>query len=153
LNSRGVPVAAVWATGLVGGLAFFASTVGDQKIYQILYNASGLTGFLIWLGIAICHLRFRKAWVAQGRSVADLKFKSRMYPVGTWMSLVLFVVVVFGANIGIFQAEVFSWFDFITSYATLPAFVLLYLGHKWVNKTRVVPLQDCNFEMDDPKGR
>jgi len=27
-------------------------------------------------------------------------------------------------------------------------FVLLYLGHKYWNKTRVVPLKDCNFEMD-----
>ncbi|MFV8075261.1 amino acid permease, partial [Enterobacter cloacae complex sp.6730661] len=56
INARGVPVAAVWATGLVGALAFFASIVGAQKFYQLLYNASGLTGFIIWLGIAICHL-------------------------------------------------------------------------------------------------
>lgn len=149
LNRRGVPVAAVWATGLVGALAFFASTVGDQKIYQIFYNASGLTGFMIWLGIAICHLRFRKAWVAQGRKLSDLKFRSMVYPYGPWLALVLFVVVILGANIGVFQAPVFSWFDFITSYLMIPAFLLLYFGHKFVNKTRVVPLQDCNFEVDE----
>ncbi|MBV8468264.1 MAG: amino acid permease [Burkholderiaceae bacterium] len=149
LNRRGVPVAAVWATGLVGALAFFASTVGDQKIYQIFYNASGLTGFMIWLGIAICHLRFRKAWVAQGRKLSDLKFKSKLYPYGPWLALVLFVVVILGANIGVFQAPEFSWFDFITSYLMLPAFLLLYFGHKLVNKTRVVPLQDCNFSAEE----
>jgi lysine-specific permease len=153
LSASGVPVAAVWATGLVGALAFFASTVGDQKIYQILYNASGLTGFLIWLGIAICHLRFRKAWLAQGRRLDELKFRSRVHPVGTWLSLSLFVIVLFGANIGIFQAEVFSWFDFVTSYAIIPAFVLLYLGHKWRNKTRVVPLAACRLDMDEGPSR
>ena len=62
--------------GLVGALAFLASTVGEQKIYQMLYNASGLTGFIIWLGIAICHLRFRRAWAAQGRTLDQLKFRA-----------------------------------------------------------------------------
>jgi lysine-specific permease len=146
VNRRGVPTAAVWATAVIGALAFFASTVGEQKIYQLLYNASGLTGFIIWLGIAICHLRFRKAWVAQGRRIEDLKFRARFFPIGPWASLVLFVVVLFGANIGVFQAEVFSWFDFISSYILIPVALLLYLGHKFWHKTRLVPLKACDFE-------
>jgi len=145
-NARGVPVAAVWATGLVGATAFLANAVGGQKIYQLLYNASGLTGFIIWVGIALCHLRFRRAWVAQGRRIEDLKFRSRMYPYGTWIALALFLVVVFGANIGVFQTPEFSWFDFITNYAMIPLFLALYLGHKWVKKTRVVPLGQCDFK-------
>jgi len=145
VNQRGVPTTALWVTALIGALAFFASTVGEQKIYQLLYNASGLTGFIIWLGIAICHLRFRRAWVAQGRRLEDLKFRARFYPLGPWAALVLFVVVLFGANIGVFQAEIFSWFDFISSYILIPIAVLLYLGHKVWKKTRLVPLQDCNF--------
>jgi amino acid permease len=146
LNRSGVPVAALLCTGLVSALAFFSTQVGDKKIYQLLYNASSLTGFLIWLGIAICHLRFRKAWVAQGRSLQDLKFKSKFYPYGPWLALVLFLVVLFGANISVFQAEVFSWFDFITGYLMIPVFVLLYLGHKYLNKTHLVALKDCNFD-------
>ncbi|MDP9011387.1 MAG: amino acid permease [Pseudomonadota bacterium] len=148
LNRRGVPIAALCATGLVSALAFFSTLVGDQKIYQLLYNASSLSGFLIWLGIAICHLRFRKAWVAQGRSPEELKFKARFYPYGPWLAVVLFLVVLFGANIGVFQTPVFSWFDFITGYLIIPGFILFYLGHKYWNKTRVIPLKDCNFEMD-----
>ncbi len=148
LNGRGVPVPALLATGLVSALAFFSTIVGEQKIYQLFYNASSLSGFLIWLGIAICHLRFRRAWVAQGRSVDDLKFKSKFYPYGPWLALILFVVVLFGANIGVFQTPVFSWFDFVTGYLMIPVVVLLYLGHKWRNKTRLVPLKDCNFELE-----
>jgi lysine-specific permease len=150
VNRRGVPVPALLVTGLVSALAFFSTFVGEHKIYQIFYNASSLTGFLIWLGIAVCHLRFRKAWVAQGRSLDDLKFKSKLYPYGPWLALILFLVVLFGANIGVFQAPVFSWFDFITGYLILPIFVLLYLVHKWRNKTHVVPLLECNFDPDSP---
>jgi lysine-specific permease len=109
-----------------------------------------LSGFIIWLGIAVCHLRFRAAWVAQGRSLDDLKFKSKFYPYGPWIALVLFLVVLFGANINVFEAPVFSWFDFITGYLILPIFALLYLVHKWRNKTHVVPLLECNFDPDSP---
>jgi lysine-specific permease len=148
LNVRGVPVTALLATGLVSALAFFSTLVGDQKIYQIFYNASGLSGFLIWLGIAVCHLRFRKAWVAQGHSLDELTFKARFYPYGPWLAVLLFLVVLFGANIRVFQTPQFSWFDFITSYLMIPAFVALYLGHKAWNKTRLVPLMDCNLGLD-----
>jgi lysine-specific permease len=148
VNRRGVPVLALLATGLVSALTFFSTVVGDQKIYQILYNASSMTGFLIWLGIAVCHLRFRRAWVAQGRSVDDLKFKSKFYPYGPWLALILFLAVLFGANISVFQAPVFSWFDFIAGYLMIPVFVALYVFHKYWNKTRLVALKECNFELD-----
>ena len=99
LNRRGVPVAALWATGLVSALAFFSTAVGDQKICRFSTMPSSLSGFLIWLGIAVCHLRFRQAWVAQGRSLDDLKFKAKFFPYGPWIALILFVTVLFGANI------------------------------------------------------
>jgi lysine-specific permease len=148
LNRRGVPVTALWATGLVSALAFFSTFVGDQKIYQLFYNASSLSGFLIWLGIAICHLRFRKAWLAQGRSLNDLKFKAKFYPYGPWLAVILFVAVLFGANIGVFQTPVFSWFDFITGYLMIPGFIAFYVGHKYWNKTSLIPVKECNFDVD-----
>ena len=86
--------------------------------------------------------------MAQGRSVADLKFKSKFFPYGPWLALILFLVVLFGANIGVFQTPVFSWFDFITDYLIIPVVLVLYLGHKIINKTHVVPLKDCNFDPD-----
>jgi len=147
-NRRGVPVRAVCATGVVGALAFLSFAMGGQKIYQLLYNASGLTGFLIWLGIALSHLRFRRAWLAQGRRLEDLKFLSPFYPYAPWIAVALFLVVLLGANVGVFLAPEFSWFDFVSSYAILPVFLALYIGHKVVNKTSVVPLSECNFEAD-----
>jgi lysine-specific permease len=148
LSRRGVPIPALCMTGVVSVLAFFSSAVGTQKIYQALYNTASLSGFVIWLGVAICHLRFRRAWLAQGRSLQDLKFRSRFYPAGPWLAILLFTVVLFGANISVFQAPVFSWFDFITSYAIIPLFLALYAGHKLRHKTRVVALKDCDFEQE-----
>ena len=148
VNGRGVPVLAVCATGLVGALAFLASVVGQQKIYQLLYNASGLSGFLIWLGIALSHLRFRRAWVAQGRPLSELKFRAPFYPYAPWLAVVLFVVVLFGANSGVFLAPVFSWYEFLWSYATLLAFLVLFLGYKLIKRTRFVALKESNLQAD-----
>jgi lysine-specific permease len=145
LNARGVPAFAIVLTALVSALTFFSSMVGDQKIYQVFYNASSLSGFMIWLGIAICHLRFRRAWIAQGRSVHDLKFKARFYPYGTWLALIVFVIVILFANLSVFQTPIFSWFDFITGYVMIPVIVGLYIFHKVRHATRLVPLKDCDL--------
>jgi lysine-specific permease len=150
LNRRGVPAVALMITALVSALTFFSSMIGDQKIYQLLYNASSLSGFLIWFGIAVCHIRFRRAWLAQGRRIEDLKFSAKFYPYGTWLALIMFVVVILGANYSIFQAQPFSWFDFVTSYVMLPVYIALYLIHKYHYKTRLVSLRDCDFGADCP---
>lgn len=150
LNRRGVPAIALMATALVSLLTFFSSMVGDQKIYQMLYNASSLNGFLIWFGIAVCHVRFRHALTAQGRRVEDLKFRARFYPWGTWLALITFVIVILGANYGVFQTSPFSWFDFVTEYIMLPIYVGLFLGHKLWNRTRFVPLAQCDFGPGSP---
>jgi len=149
VNKRGVPINALYATTIVACSAFFASLIGDGKIYYILYNASGITAFFAWLGIGICHYRFRKAYIAQGRDLKDLKFKAKFYPYGPIISIIICVVVIFGANIWIFQAEIFSWFDFITNYICIPIFVCLYFGYKFIKKTKIVPLQECDFEFKE----
>lgn len=149
LNKRGVPTNALILTAVVASTAFLASLVGDGKIYYILYNLSGITIFIAWLGIAVCHYRFRKAYVAQGRKIEDLKYKAVWYPFGPIFALILCVVVLFGANIWVFKAATFSWFDFITNYGIILVVIGFYLGYKIVNKTKIVPLKECNFELRD----
>ncbi len=144
---NGVPVYAVWATGLIAALSFFASLVGEGKIYAIFYNASGLSGFIIWLGIAICHYRFRKAWIAQGHSVDELKYKSKFYPFGPIFAMITITIVIFGANVWVFAPGSFTWFDFITNYILIPVTPILFFWYKWKYKTKIVPLMECDFSM------
>ena len=146
VNKRGVPINALYVTTLIACSAFFSSLIGDGKIYYALVNISGITAFFAWLGIAICHYRFRKAYLAQGRKLEDLKYKAKWFPFGPIMAMILCTIVIFGANVWIFQADTFSWFDFITNYITIPLFVILVLGYKLVKKTRMVPLMECDFE-------
>ncbi len=83
--------------------------------------------------------------MAQGRDLKDLKFKAKFYPFGPIIGIILCIIVIFGANIWVFQAETFSWFDFLSNYICIPLFICMFLGYKFVNKTKLVPLEDCDF--------
>lgn len=150
VNKHGVPHLAVWATGIVGALAFLTSGVGQGTIYYIFYNASAQTGFIIWLGIAMAHYRFRKAWYAQGHTLNELKFKAKFYPVAPIVAILLSLVVIFGANYFVFLD--FNVPDLLIYYGFFPVFMAIYLGFKFVNKTKIVPLKECDFTMPEDEA-
>lgn len=147
VNKHGVPIWAVTATGLIAALSFFTSMVGDQKFYLLLLNASGTTGFIIWFGVALTHYRFRRAWIAQGNKVEDLQFRSKFYPFGPIFAMILFAIIIFGANYWVF--EDFNWFDFLTAYSFVPVFLILYGGYKYKKKTKLIPLKECDLTMPE----
>lgn len=149
INKRGIPFNALIINTIVASVAFLGSLIGTGHIYYILYNASGITAFFAWLGIAICHLRFRKAYVAQGNKLSDLKYRAKFFPLGPILAVVFCLIVIFFSNIWIFQADTFSWFDFITNYIPIPMFLCLYFGYKFVKKTKIVPLEECDFKLNE----
>lgn len=154
VSKNGVPTYALIATALVASLAFFTTFIGEGKIYYIFYNAAGMTGFFAWLGIAICHFRFRAAYQAQGRKLEDLKYKAKWYPFGPVFAIILCTIVIFFANIWVFQNDQsfltnLLSFDGVTNYMLIPIFVIMVVAYKLIKKTKVVPLKECDFELSD----
>ncbi|MCM3601208.1 amino acid permease [Robertmurraya korlensis] len=145
VNDRGIPMNALVITTIIGGLAFLTSIFGDQ-VYTWLLNASGLTGFIAWLGIAVSHYRFRKAYVAQGRDMSDLKFKAKWFPFGPIFAFAMCIFVIFGQNYQAFLTSEIDWYGIVVSYIGLPIFLAFWLGFKLIHKTKVVPLDECLFE-------
>jgi lysine-specific permease len=149
VNRKGVPIYALLLTTLVGMMAFLASIFGDGTVYVWLLNASGLSGFIAWFGIAISHYRFRKAYVAQGRDLNDLPYRAKWFPFGPLFALILCVVVIGGQNYTAFIGNRIDWNGILVSYIGLPLFLLLWLGYKWVKKTKIVPLKECRLDMEE----
>jgi len=154
VSKSGVPLNALIATALVASLAFFTTFIGEGKIYYIFYNAAGMTGFFAWLGIAICHFRFRAAYQVQGRKLEDLKYKAKWYPFGPILAIILCTIVIFFANIWVFQNDQsfltnLLSFDGITNYMLIPIFLIMYLGYKFLKGTKLVPLKDCDFSLSE----
>ena len=133
-NGRGVPVYAIVFTNLFGALSMMNVSTGAGKAYSYIVNLSGVSTFLVWGSISFIHIRFRRAWSAQGRSLDELPFRSFLYPWNAYFGL--------GANV--FLAFVQGWtslspFDagsFVDAYILLPLFPIIYVGYKIWNKTR-----------------
>ena len=148
VSKKGLPTNALLVSTVIGMFCFLTSLFGDGTVYGWLLNASGLAGFLSWLGISISHYRFRKAYIAQGRSLSDLPYVAKWFPLGPILATVLCLVAVFGQNYGAFFGPKIDWYGALVSYIGLPLFLLSYLGYKVVKKTKLVPLQDADFSRE-----
>lgn len=141
VSRRGIPVPALAATAAIGGFAFLTSLIGDGGAYVWLVNVSGLSGFIVWMGIAWSHYNFRRAYIAQGGDLKDLKFKARWFPLGPMVALAMCAIVIIGQN---YQA-LFGGGHFVeimSSYIGIPAFLILWVGHKVITKSKgVKPLE------------
>jgi len=145
VNSKGVPMNALFLNVIIGLLAFLSTTFGNGEIYTWLLNASGLSGFLAWLGIAISHYRFRKAYVSQGRDLSQLAYKAKWYPFGPVFAIVLCAVVIIGQDYSGFTAKHMDWAGVMATYIGIPLFLILWLGYKFTKGTKVIPLEKCDF--------
>lgn len=152
LNKRGVPIWGLVVTSLVGMLAFFASIFGDGVIYIWLMNAVGVTGFIFWLGIAASHYRFRKAYIAQGFSLDDLPYLSKWFPFGPIFSFILCFSVLLAQNYQAFIGDHIEWASVIASYLGIPLFLVMWLGYKFIKKTKVIPLEECQIDFDEHRN-
>ncbi|MGV2443839.1 UNVERIFIED_CONTAM: amino acid permease [Bacillus sp. ATCC 13368] len=146
LDKRGVPVNALIVTSLVGCVAFLASFFGDGVVYIWLLNASGMAGFVTWVGIAIAHYRFRKAYAAQGLDMNALPFRAKGFPFGPIFALVLCIIIIIGQGYQAFNSDGIDWNSMFVSYIGLILFFVLWFGYKIKHKTKIIPLEECDLK-------
>ncbi|MDF2680913.1 MAG: lysP [Brevibacillus sp.] len=149
VTRNGVPINSLILTALVGALAFLSSLFGDGAVYIWLLNASGMSGFIAWLGIAISHYRFRRAMLAQGRDLAELPYRAKWFPIGPILAFIICCVVIIGQNYTAFTGDAIDWNGAMVSYIGLPLFIVVWLGYKYSKKTKLVPLDKVDFSMDE----
>ncbi|CZS91602.1 probable amino acid transporter [Rhynchosporium graminicola] len=143
-DKRGVPIYAIVFINLFGALSMMNISTGAGAAYGYIVNLSGVSTFLVWGAISFIHIRFRRAWVLQGRSIDTLPFKSFLYPHNAY----------FGLFANIFLAFVQGWTtlspfnagNFVDAYILLPLFPLIYFVYKFVYKTRYWNLNDIDLD-------
>lgn len=140
LNKRGVPVPAMLLTASVGLFGFLTAIIGQGEAYTWLLNVSGLSGFIAWVGIAVSHYKFRKAYIAGGQSLADLPYKAPLFPLGPILAFAILLVVIAGQN---YQAVLDgNLLQMASSYIGLPIFLLLWLCHWLVTRKQPTEVID-----------
>ena len=146
----GVPHNAVFATALVI-LAIFLLQLDDRvgkHMYEYILAASGLTGFIAWLGIAISHYRFRRAYIAQGKPLEALTYRAKWFPFGPLLALGLCVLVIIGQDTELVLNAHLDWQRLLITYMGLPVFFTFYFYHKLRYKTRKIPLTEVDLRRD-----
>lgn len=141
----GVPVYAAFITNAVGLLALINMASGAAKVFSYLVSLAGAAIFIAWTCIGITHLRFRRAWRLQGRSVNELPFRAWLYPYGT-----IFVTVINGFLLLIqgYATLLSPWkpVDFVFSYIIIVLFVILSISWKIYHKTKLVDLKEVDLQ-------
>jgi len=145
VNKRGVPMAALIATSIIAMASFLSSLVGSGTVYLWLVNASGLAGFIAWLGIAISHYKFRKAFIAQGHSLSELKYTAKWFPIGPIFAMILCVIVILGQGTYAFSGGSIDWLGITVAYIGIPLFIALYVGYKIAKKTKAVKAEEADL--------
>jgi lysine-specific permease len=148
LNKRGVPSYALFATVVFGLAAFLTSFIGEGKAYSWLVNISGMAGFITWIGIAICHYRFRRAYIAQGKDLKDLPYRATLFPFGPILALIMCIIVTAGQNYSAFTGAEIDWYGASVAYIGIPVFFLVFFWHRLKHHNHLIPLKDVNLSRD-----
>ncbi|RBP97295.1 gamma-aminobutyrate permease [Bifidobacterium aemilianum] len=146
-TKNGVPMAGLIAT-LCMELATFATSIFGQKFYMWLVTATGLTGFIAWIGIALSHYRFRRAFKLQGHDLSELKYRARFFPLGPILALVLCIIVIAGQDIPAFAS--WNWGEIGMTYFSVILVLALYLGYKIKHHTKIIKLKDIDVSSVSP---
>ncbi|MGO3639320.1 MAG: amino acid permease, partial [Glutamicibacter arilaitensis] len=142
-NKRGVPMAALLATAGVGLFGFLTALIGQGAAYAWLLNVSGLCGFIVWVGIAVSHYRFRRGYKAQGFDLSDLPYRAPLFPLGPIVAFVMLLAVIAGQNYEAVAAG--RGLEVLSAYIGLPLFLGLWLVHRLVTKSKVVKLSEMDL--------
>ncbi|WP_139852913.1 amino acid permease [Acinetobacter pullicarnis] len=150
LDLRGVPMNALYATTAVAALCFLTTFIGEQEVFSWLLNMSGMCGFIVWLGIAISHYRFRKGYIAQGNKLSDLAYKAKFFPFAPWFAFILCSIIILGQNYEALIGGKINWIGLLSTYISIPLFLAIWLGYKWKHKTKLVPYKDMDVQPMNP---
>jgi amino acid transporter len=109
----------LWSTVFVlawAPLAYITLASTGVVVFNWLVSLSGLAALFTWGSICLAHIRFRAAWKYQGHTTDELPFKAVFGVVGSWIGLILIILVLI-AQVGFFDfAPVSAYMLTITQF-------------------------------------
>lgn len=123
----GIPYAAVTASSLFSGLAYFSLSSASTVVYDWLLSFTNTSAFISWTCCCLIFFRFRKAARVQGVEPA---YRSRLQPYGAYIALGGSIFFALISGFTVFIPSQWSVGTFFTSYIGILAFAVLYLGHR-----------------------
>lgn len=96
VNKRKVPINALIVTMIFAVFAVASSFISPDVVYLFLTSFIGAAELVVYSITGVCALKHRKAFLAKGNTVADLKFKIPLFPVVPILLVILCILVATG---------------------------------------------------------
>ncbi|KAF2092129.1 hypothetical protein K490DRAFT_32268 [Saccharata proteae CBS 121410] len=136
-DSTGRPYAGLFCTLLLGGaLSYLNVSETGATVFGWFSNLTSLFTLFGWGTICLSHIRFRRAWAIQGRSVSDLPWTSWTFPYAAYWGLfwcIALIIVEFYLAVSPLNDKP-SATNFFANYVSVPLIVVMYIGAKFYYK-------------------
>ncbi|EXM18653.1 hypothetical protein FOTG_13348 [Fusarium oxysporum f. sp. vasinfectum 25433] len=135
IDKSGRPLPAVVSIIAIGALGYISVSGDGNTVFVWLQALSGLAALFTWGSICLCHIRFRQAWKYHGHTLDEIPFKHVFGVWGSWLGLVLIVIVLiaqFYTAMTNLDGSLGTAEGFFQSYLALPVVILFYaVGYIW----------------------
>lgn len=150
IDRGGRPMVGIVITAAFGLIAFVAESKKEGEVFNWLLALSGLSSLFTWAAICVCHIRFRGALAAQGRTTDELPFAAPLGVYGSYWGVFMCVLML----VAQFYIALFpigakpNAYDFFSAYLSLPIVLAFYVFHKiWKRNWKlVIRLEDMDID-------
>ncbi|KAJ9645445.1 hypothetical protein H2204_001024 [Knufia peltigerae] len=141
----GVPYACVAATSLLSLLVYLNVSSRSSDVFFWISNLSAVSTLIVWASICVTYLRFYYALRHNGIARSSLPYKSPFQPFLAYFSICFCLTVALFNGFDCFFPGRFSAKSFVPPYIDIPIFACLFLGYKFIKRTRFVRLKDMDL--------
>lgn len=141
----GVPYVCVAATTALSSLVYLNVNNQSAEVFFWISNLSAVSTLIVWASVSYTYLRFYHGLRHHGVDRDTLPYKSPMQPFLAYFAIIFCLVIAFFNGFDAFFPGKFSAKSFLPPYIDIPIFLSLFLGYKFVKKTKFVPLAEMDL--------
>ncbi|KAK0712248.1 amino acid permease-domain-containing protein [Apiosordaria backusii] len=137
VTAKGVPLYAVLVVLGISLLSFLQVSNDAAVVLQWFVNLVTASQLINFSSMCATYLRFYYGMKAQGFKRDDLPYKAMLQPYAAWYGLVGTFIMTFVGGYTVFLPGKWDVPTFLFSYTMIAVCPILYLGYKFVKKTKV----------------
>jgi amino acid transporter len=145
-NKHGVPWPAVGASACLSLLAYLSLSSTSLTVFNWLINVTNSSGYISWMCCTYIYMRFRKS--CDHHNVEPV-YHAWFQPYGIYFAGVMSFILLLLNGFNVFFPSEWNVGDFLSGYIGIPAFLVIYGGHriytwreKWVRGVEDIDMFD-----------
>lgn len=150
IDRAGRPLVGVGVSLLFGLLCYLVASDQEGEVFNWMLALSGLSSIFTWGSICACHLVFRAALKAQGRTTDELSFTAQGGIYGSMFGVLMNCLILMAQFwVALFPiGELASAKSFFEVFLCVPILIVFYFGYfVWKrNFVFFVPLKDIDID-------